>query len=96
MNFFSAVIFPATVTPHAKRQALAADAVHVHGQQQQQQPQQSHQQQHQPAIFSPIEQMEELDVVSAYCYGDEDVESLEKALGIDFQDPNMQRELLAK
>lgn len=45
-------------------------------------------------IFSPMEQMEELDVVSAYCY-DDDVASLEKALGIDLQDPNA-KELLAK
>ena len=45
-------------------------------------------------IFSPMEQMEELDVASAYCYED-DVASLEKALGIDLQDPN-NKELLAK
>ena len=34
--------------------------------------------------FSPMEQMEELDVVAAYCNYEEDVASLEKALGIDF------------
>lgn len=46
--------------------------------------------------FSPMEQMEELDVVAAYCY-DEDMDNLEKALGIDFQDPSaVQRELMAK
>jgi hypothetical protein len=64
--------------------------------------------------FSPMEQMEELDVVASYCgsggnRGSGDGEhgtaaggfsegtSLEEALGIDFNDPNVvQRELIAK
>ena len=61
--------------------------------------------------FEPMEQIEELDVVASYCY-DEDVASLEKALGIDLQQQNgggntsgqqqhhqqqqQQRELMAK
>ena len=51
-----------------------------------------------PTIFSPMEQMEELDVVAGYCY-DEEVANLEKALGIDFQDTTgnpAQKELIAK
>jgi len=61
-------------------------------------------------VFSPMEQMEELDVVAAYCSYDEETPvvsaSLERALGIDFpqqQQPQQQqpdgggqRSLLAK
>ena len=80
----------------------------------------------QPLPFSPMDQMEELDVVAAYCGSYPtgtsasvvasvaasaasavtaaanssqavEVESLEKALGIEFHDPNVvQRQLLAK
>jgi hypothetical protein len=48
--------------------------------------------------FSPMEQIEELDVVASYCY-DDDVACLEKALGIDLQNGSStsnQRELMAK
>ena len=48
--------------------------------------------------FSPMEQIEELDVVASYCY-DDDVASLEKALGIDLQNgqgSSSQRQLMAK
>ena len=51
--------------------------------------------------FSPMEQIEELDVVASYCY-DDDVACLEKALGIDLQNgqggasASNQRELMAK
>ena len=48
--------------------------------------------------FSPMEQIEELDVVASYCY-DDDVASLEKALGIDLQNgqgSSNQRQLMAK
>lgn len=49
--------------------------------------------------YSPMDQIEDLDVVTTYCYEDE-VACLEKALGLDLQDgtgsgPN-QRELMAK
>ena len=78
--------------------------------------------------FSPMDQIEELDVVAAYCYQQQtpsqatssnaasaasseravtaetsttqevEVDTLEKALGIEFHDPNgvVQRQLLAK
>ena len=50
--------------------------------------------------FSPMEQIEELDVVASYCY-DDDVACLEKALGIDLHNSSRagssnQQELLAK
>ena len=50
--------------------------------------------------FSPMEQIEELDVVASYCY-DDDVACLEKALGIDLHNSaragsSNQQELLAK
>ena len=50
--------------------------------------------------FSPMDQIEELDVVASYCY-DEDVACLEKAFGIDLQNSSgagssNHRELMTK
>ena len=48
--------------------------------------------------FSPMEQIEELDVVASYCY-DDDAASPEKALGIDLQNgqgSSSQRQLMGK
>jgi hypothetical protein len=48
--------------------------------------------------YASMEPIEELDVVASYCY-DEEVASLEKALGIDLQNgqgSSSHRELMAK
>ena len=61
-----------------------------------------------PVPFSPMDQIEELDVfcggysnstvtaTSAASTASTEVDSLEKALGIEFHDPNVHRQLLAK
>ena len=115
----------ACIPPSAKRPSTAATATVI--------PQQ--QQQIANVPFSPMDQIEELDVVAAYCYQQQpppatssttttasaasnegavtaatsatpttattqevEVDTLEKALGIEFHDPNgvVQRQLLAK
>ena len=115
----------ACIPPSAKRPSTAATTAVI--------PQQ--QQQIANVPFSPMDQIEELDVVAAYCYQQQpppatssttttasaasnegavtaatsatpntattqevEVDTLEKALGIEFHDPNgvVQRQLLAK
>ena len=113
----------ACIPPSAKRPSTAATTTTVIPQQQQQIAN---------VPFSPMDQIEELDVVAAYCYQQQppptssttttasaasnegavtavtsaapttaqevEVDTLEKALGIEFHDPNgvVQRQLLAK